>query len=65
MVKTHVKSWFEAWRDNYINDVDERLEQDKELVILQVEHCYDDVFIVEVIKPEDYKSGYFSDKKEV
>jgi hypothetical protein len=62
MVKTHVKSWFEVMSGDALTNV--RRKQ-KPFVILQVELSADDEYLVEVVTSEDYKLGYFSNKKEV
>jgi hypothetical protein len=63
MVKSHVKSWFEVWSEPYINSPDIRIGEEKDYIILQIEHSVNEDYIVELIKPEDYKSGYFSAKE--
>lgn len=65
MVKSHVKSWFEIWGYISINYPDSRPENKRDLIILQIEYATQHNYVVEVIKPEDYKLGYFSSKKEV
>lgn len=59
MVKSHNKSWFEIWDAEYINEAVNRLEEDKDLVILQIEHGINYNFIVELIKPKDYRQPMF------
>ena len=62
MVKTHIKSWFEIWGYEYINMPGQRMDHDKNLIILQVELGLNGDYIVEVIKPDDYKQPLFSMK---
>ena len=62
MVKSHAKSWIEVWNSKYINCNCYGMKGDKALVILQIECGTNDNYMVEVIKPEDYKNGYFSMK---
>lgn len=62
MVKTHIKSWFEVWHSDYINTPGKREDWDKNLIILQVEHSAHYEYIVELIKPDDYKQPLFSMK---
>lgn len=61
MVKTHEKSRFEIWDIDYINYPGQRYDEDKNLIILQIERSNNnDDYIVEIIKPDDYKFGLFS-----
>lgn len=55
MVKTYIKSWFEVWSEPYINNTNLRIGEEKEYIIVQIEHSIDDFYIVELIKPVDYK----------
>lgn len=62
LTKTHIKSWFEVWNSKYINCNCYAMKGDKALVILQIECGTDGNYIVEVVKPEDYKQPLFSMK---
>lgn len=54
MVKTSfVKSTIEIWRKDYINDLWRRTDKDKDAEIVQIEHAYDDLFMVEIVRKED------------
>lgn len=56
MVKTSfVKSTIEIWSEDYINKeswmaIDEK---DKDAEIVQIEHAYEDKYMVEVVRKED------------
>jgi hypothetical protein len=54
MVKTSfVKSTIEIWRKDYVNDLWRRTDEDKDAEIVQIEHAYDDLFMVEIVRKED------------
>ncbi len=55
MDKTHSASRFAIWQEEYINDMHKRKEHDKDFVIIQIEPCYADKFIVEVIHRDVYR----------
>lgn len=49
MVKTMFRgTTIEIWSKDYINDKDFRLSKDLNAEILQIEHAYDDLFMVEI-----------------
>ena len=64
MVKTSfVKSTIEIWRKDYINDLWRRTDEDKDAEIVQIEHAYDDLFMVEIVRKEDIEAITFDDIK--
>lgn len=62
MVKTHIKSWFEAWSGSYLNNPETRRGSSKDVVVLQAEYLEKDTYLVEVINAEEYKKPLFSMK---
>ena len=55
MKKTNPKSSLEIWSARYIMIADPELrdEEDKEAVIIQIEHATGDDYLVEVLRPEE------------
>ena len=50
MKKTYVNSAIEVWDDYYINHPEDRVEDDREAVIVQIEHAGGCNYMVEVLR---------------
>ena len=50
MRKERNDSIVEVWDRDYVNFPDERNEEDKEAQIIQIEHGYEDDYIVEIVR---------------
>ena len=50
MKKTYVNSAIEVWGDYYINHPEDRVEDDREAVLVQIEHAEGCNYMVEVVR---------------
>ena len=58
MIKTREDSRIEVWSDQYINNPTHRKDEDRDMVIIQMEYVESGNFIVEIIpKNNNYTNG--------